>query len=138
MPPRYVEYFSAAVPERSVSSRTTKASVKPASAGWKALAVTGKSGEFVLPTTKALWPWSAMPVPPSKPLPPRNVEYFSAAAPGRPVSSRVTKASLEPPLAGWNAPAVTGKSADDVVPATNASCPSIAIPAPCSLPLPPR
>ena len=103
---------------------------------WKAPAVVGKSFEGralplkfeltfapVVPVTYTFPEEStAMPKPISVPLPPRNVEYTSDAAPDFVGSILATKASQSPlqrpsvPHLVWTAPVVTGKSEESVQP----------------------
>src|SRR5262245_28332597 len=99
---------------------TMKASDRPPQLSAKAPEVVGKFLERVNPVTYARpAASSAIAVPQSSPLPPRNVEYRRLAPDG---SSLTTKASPLPamvPLKVWsNAPGVVGKVGEFVSPVT--------------------
>ena len=87
----------------------------------KAFAVVGKFADCVSPATKAtpaeLTAIAMAPVPESYPAPPRNVEYTNDVPEE---FSFVTKTSENPLIEVSNAPAVTGKSAEMVLPAITA------------------
>src|SRR5262249_8602656 len=100
----------------------------PALVFWKALAVIGKSVLHALPTAAACPAAStAIPPAPSKPDPPRYVEYtnfvpvgltFVTNALWHMIVAPLRPLQKSPPLnCVWKAPGVVGKSADPVSPA---------------------
>src|SRR5580658_1728635 len=142
LPPKYVPYSSrdpSAFSQAAKPSHTSTLSL-PGAFARIAVAVVGKLAEQVDPTTNARPIRStAIAFALESKFPPRKVEYTNWLPDSLTLLTNPVQSSLFTRVAVRNAPAVTGKSLEGVLPTTYAfPTPSIAIPIAHSLSRPPR